>query len=87
MPPIEAEVLVDGERRQVCVHDRHGHLHCLRQILETERRCPVCKVAFTSAVAAPDAVCGVGDVVDRQTVQTGWDDDMEKQAEALFLKI
>ena len=87
MPAIEAGVLVDGEHRQVCVHDQHGHLHCLQQILETEKQCPVCKVAFVSAVAAPDAVCRVGDVVDRQTVQTGWDDDMEKQAEALYLKI
>ena len=50
-------------------------------------RSKMCEWNRRSAVAAPDAVCGVGDVVDRQTVQTGWDDDMEKQAEALFLKI
>ena len=85
--PIEAGVLVDAERRKVCAHDRHGHLHCLRRILEAEKRCPSCKTAFICVVAAPDAECSVGDVVEQQSVQTGWNDDMERDAEGLSLKI
>ena len=84
VPTIEAGVLVDADRRQVFVHDRHAHLHCLRQIVETEKRCPSCKVSFVTAVAAPDAVCKVGDVVVSQTAQTGWDSDMEREADSLY---
>ena len=87
VPPIEAGVLVDADCRKVCLHDRHGHLHCLRQILETEKRCPSCKTAFVSVVAAPDAECEVGDVVGQQSVQTGWDDEMEREAESVSMKI
>ena len=85
--PIEAGVLVDAEHRKLCMHDKHGHFHCLRQIVEMEKRCPSCKIAFISVVAAPDAECNVGDVVDQQSVQTGWDDDMEREAEGLSMKI
>ena len=87
VPTIEAGVLVDADRRQVCVHDRHAHLHCLRQIVETEKRCPSCKVPFVTAVAAPDAVCKVGEVVVSQSAQTGWDSDMERKADDLYVQL
>ena len=55
--------------------------------METEKRCPVCKAAFISVVAVPDTECDVRDVVRQQSVQTGWDDEMEREAVSVSMKI
>ena len=55
--------------------------------MEAEKRCPSCKTAFDSVVAALDVMCQVGEIVESQSMQTVWDDEMECQANDLDVKI